>query len=159
MCENIPALIAEARSGNFEDRAWMIDIIESLADALESLSAPSGEDREALIDSTAKVLCQRELRGQNRSLDEVVAPGRALWQRYLYEAESLLDDLAHAGISLPEPAEVEWGTRWSGYTDNRGFMPAHSRESAEAVLEEFEGHEVIYRTPAGPWVPVKGTEQ
>lgn len=40
-------LIAEARAGSMEDRAWMIDVIERLADALAAV--PAEGDRDALI--------------------------------------------------------------------------------------------------------------
>jgi hypothetical protein len=37
--QEITELITEARDGDFEDRGWMIDVIERMADALEHKAA------------------------------------------------------------------------------------------------------------------------
>lgn len=54
MTENIPALIAEARERHRRTARHLPDptsptLVSRLADALESLSAPSGDDREVLM--------------------------------------------------------------------------------------------------------------
>ena len=113
--------------------------------ASRSLSAPSGDDREALdelqdlIDDTAKPSKYPQVGLSNPR--EV--------------AEAIL-----SRFSLPEPAEVEW---------EYGIQAGFSCEPVEECLTEAQiaevramGWQILRRRPGiepGAWVPVNGTEQ
>ena len=119
MTKNIPALIAEARERHRRTARHLPDptsptLVSRLADALESLSAPSGDDREVLMsDLIPDVLALVERIGNHVAAE--------------YGEDPALDDMI-LQLRTSQPVQVEVTERWpSHWTIDDKLSDLHAR--------------------------------
>lgn len=86
------ALVAatKAHPDAVECNNMRFDPLRKIEQLEAELAATKAQQWAATREALAKALCKFDMQGKNRSLDEVVAPGRELWMRYLDQADALL---------------------------------------------------------------------